>query len=146
MSYLTLPTINIGRQDYVQLKKVAEAARKKRHPTAPFLLSEIRRARVLDDRPSEAVVGIDRKVSYRVNFGPSQCRLLVLPNRFRDTDSEISILSQLGTALIGLKARDRMPYRDIFGALHFVTVMDVELEARFIRAEFTPNPTIPGRK
>ena len=143
MSHLTIPTVNIDRQDYVRLKKIAETARKKRHPAAPFLLSEIR-ARVLDDAPSDAVVGIGRKVSYRVNFGPTLRRLLVLPENFRDSDRDVSILSQLGVALLGLKARDRMPYRDIFGALQFVTVIDVEPAPGFARAENTSGPPDSG--
>lgn len=144
MSFLTIPTVNIDRQDYVRLKKIAETARKKRHPVAPFLLSEIRRARVLDDTPPADAVGIGRKVSYRVNFGPTVSRLLVLPENFRDSERDVSILSQLGAALLGLKVRDRMPYRDIFGALHFVTVIDVEPAPRFSRAENTGGPPNPG--
>jgi hypothetical protein len=34
-----------------------------------------------------------------------------------------------------------MPYRDIFGALHFVTVIDVE---QFARVEITGGPPNPG--
>jgi regulator of nucleoside diphosphate kinase len=144
MSFLSIPTVNIDRQDYVRVKKIAETARKKRHPAAPFLLSEIRRARVLDDAPADAVVGIGRKVSNRVNFGPTLRRLLVLPGDFRDSDRDVSILSQLGAALIGLKARDRMPYRDIFGALHFVTVIEIEPAPQFARAKNTGGPPNPG--
>jgi transcription elongation GreA/GreB family factor len=141
MSFLTIPNVSIGREDYIRLKKVAETARRKRHPAAPFLLSEIRRARVLDNAPPDAVVGLGRQVSYRVNFGPTVRRRLALPENFRDSDRDVSILSQLGAALIGLKARDRMPYRDIFGALHFVTVIDVE---QFARVEITGGPPNPG--
>ena len=144
MSHLTIPNVHIDRQDYIRLKKIAETARKKRHPAAPFLLSEIRRARVLDDAPSDAVVGIGRKVSYRVNFGPTLRRLLVLPENFRDSDRDVSILSQLGVALLGLKARDRMPYRDIFGALQFVTVIEVEPAPKSARAENTGSPPDSG--
>jgi regulator of nucleoside diphosphate kinase len=126
MSNTIYPVVVIARHDHIRLKEVARAARKQGHPVADFLLAELRRARVMEERSSARTAGLDCHVTYRINFEPPKRRKLVLPENYRDSQGMLSVLSSAGAAILGLHERSRMAYRDLFGALHFVTVLQIE--------------------
>lgn len=126
MSNTIYPVVVIARHDHVRLKEVARTARKQGHPVADFLLAEIRRARVMEERTSARTAGLNCRVTYRINFEPPKRRKLVLPDDYRDSQGMLSVLSSTGAAILGLHERSRMAYRDLFGALHYVTVLQVE--------------------
>lgn len=127
ISKTTYPAVSIGRRDHARLKELARAARADRHPVADFLLAEIRRAHVFEQGfeqgAPDTVVALDCRVTYRVDFGPVVTRRLAHPEDYQGEDKDVSILSSLGAALIGLRGGDRMPYRDVLGTLHFVKVL-----------------------
>lgn len=135
MSHTSFPVVQIERQDHLRLKQLARIAEREKHPTAPFLLAEIRRAQVYDHAATEETIGLNKQVSFRVDFGPTRRRLFVLPEHYANSELEVSVLSPVGAAMLGLRKGDRMPYRDIFGALHFVTIIDVEP----LTPNFTPH-------
>ncbi len=126
MPHSSFPVVQIERQDHLRLKQLARAAEREGHPTAPFLLAEIRRAQVFEQPSAEEAIGLNKQVSFRIDFGPTRRRLFVLPEHYANSELEVSVLSPVGAAMLGLRKGDRMPYRDIFGALHFVTIIDVE--------------------
>ncbi len=126
MSNVLYPAIAIGRHDHARLREVARAARKKGHPVADFLLAELRRARVLDEHSLGCTAGLNCHVTYRINFEPPKRRMLVLPEDYRESRGMLSVLSSTGAAILGLHERTRMAYRDLLGALHYVTVLHVE--------------------
>jgi regulator of nucleoside diphosphate kinase len=141
--------VQIERQDHLRLKELARMAEREGHPTAPFLLAEIRRAKVFDSalvrETVEEMVGLNKQVSFRIDFGPTRRRLFVLPEHYSNSELEVSVLSPVGAAMLGLRKGDRMPYRDIFGALHFVTIMDVEpLAPNFAVHSGPQDPPDPG--
>jgi regulator of nucleoside diphosphate kinase len=139
------PVVQIEREDHLRLKELARTAEREGHPTAPFLLSEIRRAKIFDNALVEETVGLNKQVSFRIDFGPTRRRLFVLPDHYSNSELEVSVLSPVGAAMLGLRKGDRMPYRDIFGALHFVTIMDVEpLTPNFIASTGPQDPPDPG--
>lgn len=143
MSNTTFPTVSLGRQDHARLNKLARTAKLDGHPVAGFLLSEIRRARVFEQDSLEAIVGLNKRITYRIDFGPTKSRLLVLAENSAAT--EVSVLSSLGTAMLGLKEGDRMPYRDVFGTLHFVKIIRVEASPPgFVSAAPEEGPFDPG--
>lgn len=145
MSRSSFPMVQIERQDHRRLKEIARTAERDGHPTAPFLLAEIRRARVFDSALVEETVGLNKQVSFRIDFGPTRRRLFVLPDHYSNSEFEVSVLSPVGAAMLGLRKGDRMPYRDIFGALHFVTIMDVEpLRPNFTAGAGPQDPPDPG--
>lgn len=144
MSKTTYPSVTLGVHDHSQLKKVARAAQTEGHPVAPFLLAEIRRARLLEEDALNETAGLNKQVTYRVNFEPAKRRTLVLPENNGASGDSISVLSSVGAAMLGLRAGDRMPYRDVFGTLHFVTIVRVEPPSpKFFRFRFT-SKTDPG--
>jgi regulator of nucleoside diphosphate kinase len=143
MSNTTFPTVSLGRQDHAQLKKLAQTAKIDGHPVAGFLLSEIRRARVFEQDSLETVVGPNKQITYRIDFGPTKSQLLVLSENCAAT--EVSVLSSLGTAMLGLKEGDRMPDRDVFGALHFVKIIRIEAPLPgFVSSASEEGPFDPG--
>jgi regulator of nucleoside diphosphate kinase len=120
---------------------------------AAFLLSEIRRARILKAAPeSEMIVCLDRWVPYRVDWGPPESKILVLSPSLGLWERHLSVLTPVGAALLGLRLGDRMPFEDNRGALHTVTVMSLHPESKVLtfhnwwqrgRPTDKPNPSDP---
>ena len=66
----TLPPVIIPAPDHARLERLARAAWSDQHPTARFLLSEIRRARVVDDSVSrDDIVTLNRWGTCRLRPG-----------------------------------------------------------------------------
>jgi transcription elongation GreA/GreB family factor len=106
---------------------VAEAFRHKNR-LAPFLSAELRRALFCEDPilPQDVVVPGCR-VSYRLDWQDATAfRSLVYPEEFRDDAAQISLLSPIGVALLGLRAGDEMPVFIPETGIHTLRVVGVE--------------------
>lgn len=118
-----LPPISIPGHDYTRLRAIAERASLRKDPRADFLLLELQRARVL--RGAElppATVVMNGWVTYRLDWGqPKQTRLLVYPQD-EITEERVSVLSPLGTALLGLESGARMPFFTLQKEFQLVSV------------------------
>lgn len=91
-----------------QLMQVANAAFDGDQSNAAFLDAELRRAVVSDKLPKH-VVTPGSLVRYQLDWGPfSPVRELVYPNDFRDDATQISLLSPIGIALLGMRRGDTM--------------------------------------
>jgi regulator of nucleoside diphosphate kinase len=104
------PEVFIPRSEHKQLKKVIAEAFRSRDRIAPFLSAEVRRAAFCDDAhlPADRIVP-NRQVSYRLDWGPpSSYRTLVYPGDLTDETTQISLLSPIGVALLGLQTGDEM--------------------------------------
>lgn len=104
------PEIFISRSHHKHLKRIVAEAFRNRDRIAPFLSAEIRRAGLCDDEAlSEDRVAPNRQVSYRLDWGPATpYRTLVYPGDLHDDAGQISLLSPIGTALLGLREGDQM--------------------------------------
>ncbi|MCC6780043.1 MAG: GreA/GreB family elongation factor [Hyphomicrobiales bacterium] len=133
---------------------LAGSARLEFHPVAEFLLSEIRRAEITDN-PSwqEGVVTLNRWVVYQIDSGPTESRVLVHPEEYVAPERQLSVLSPVGAALIGIKVGDRMPFVALGGTLHIVTAISVDREQKIMsfarrsrtsRSEPENDPFDPG--
>jgi regulator of nucleoside diphosphate kinase len=122
-----LPPIIIARLDYVRLERLADNALRERHPVGRFLMSEIRRAVVFDsNKKPDGVVCLNEWVTYRVDGSRlSESRILVYPEELRNGQMELSVLSPLGAAVLGLRIGHRMKFFSIEGGVHSVIVEDV---------------------
>jgi regulator of nucleoside diphosphate kinase len=126
MNAHSLPPVTIVAQDYARLKQLAIAACADNHPVAGFLLAEIRRARVAEERVRPRLAAaLNLWVTYHVDDEPAESRILVHPEDYVSSERQLSVLSPKGAALIGLRAGDRMPYRSIGGLSHVVTLESV---------------------
>lgn len=104
------PEIFISRSQHKHLKKVIAEAFRNRDRIAPFLGAEVRRAALYEDKAMPAdTVSVNRQVSYRLDWGTATpYRTLVYPEDMHDEAGQISILSPIGTALLGLRRDDQM--------------------------------------
>ena len=104
------PEIFISRSQHKQLKRIVAEAFRSGDRVAPFLSAEVRRAALCDDSAfPEDRVAPNCRVSYRLDWGPATAyRTLVYPEKLHDDASQISLLSPIGTALLGLRQGDQM--------------------------------------
>src|SRR6185437_15562738 len=94
---------------------------------AMFLLVEINRAEIVPDdaRDIESIVTIGSWVTYLTDWGiPRKTVQLVWPEDRTSDLAQISVLSGLGAALVGLRIGDQMPYF-IAGCLNVVRIESV---------------------
>ena len=122
-----LSPIIIARRDYARLERLADKALRERHPVGWFLMSEIRRAVVFDTnkRPDD-VACINEWVTYRVDGSrQSESKILVCPEELRNDQIDLSVLSPLGAAVLGMSIGRRIKFFSIEGGLHSVIVENV---------------------
>lgn len=122
-----LPSISIARRDHARLERLADDAMKEGHPVGRFLMSEIRRAVVFDtNQVPDGTVRLNEWVTYRVDGGRQpESKILVCPPDLRNGLMELSVLSPLGAALLGMRVGQRMKFFSIEGGLHSVIVEGV---------------------
>ncbi|MEO7054258.1 MAG: GreA/GreB family elongation factor [Rhizomicrobium sp.] len=99
------PEILIARSQKKSLKKLIAQAFRLKDRIAPFLSAEVRRAAICTDDalPGDAVAP-GRGVSYRLDWGSATpYRTLVYPQNYTSKRTQISLLSPIGTALLGLR-------------------------------------------
>lgn len=137
----TLPPITLSTRDYNDLLFVLCFPHSGQHRNIEFLAQELRRAAVChpDDLPGD-VVAINSRVAFRIKGEPGvRTCLLVHPRDLLCEATENSVLTQLGTALLGLAVGAAMPFLSPDGEAREVKVEEVE--TRFIGA-----PGIPSRE
>jgi regulator of nucleoside diphosphate kinase len=109
------------------LKRLVAQAFRGKHRLAPFLSAEVRRALFCEDTivPDNVVIP-GCKVSYRLDWKEATpFRALVYPDRFQDEATEISLLSPIGVAMLGLRAGDGMPVLIPEAGIHTLRVIGV---------------------
>ena len=128
-SYLQpeLPPIAITVEDSERLERLASAAATRFPKTADFLAREIERAQVISDaqvRPGLVVMG--SKVEFRDDVtGQVRQVTLVYPDEADISKGKISVLTPIGTALIGLRAGHSITWETRTGDLRRLTVLQV---------------------
>jgi transcription elongation GreA/GreB family factor len=126
MSLPCLPRIFIPTSDKRALNRLAQRAGNEKSPVAPFLRAELHRADICPDKalPQRTVV-MNRTVAYRIDWNPVQRGRIVFPNVSAAEKNDISLLSPLGVALLGLRRGDCMPFFTPDRGFRLVTVLDV---------------------
>ena len=122
-----LPPIVIARRDHARLERLADDALRERHPVGRFLMSELRRAVVFDtSKVPEGVACLNEWVTYRVDGSrQSESKILVCPDELSNGQMELSVLSPLGAAVLGMSVGQRIKFFSIEGGLHSVIVEGV---------------------
>ncbi len=128
----TLPDIIIPAAERGRLERLAHDATTGRHPVAAFLDAELRRATTAPSHGEELadIVTMGSWVKYRIDWGfPAEVRRLVYPEDYASRRNEISVLSPVGAALLGLRAGSRMLFEDADGTKHVVSIECVDRTA-----------------
>ena len=122
-----LPPIIIARRDHARLERLAANARRERHPVSGFLISEMQRAVVCDaNKMPPGVASLNEWVTYRIDGSEqAESRILVCTDEFRSARLNLSVLSPVGAAILGMRVGDCMEFFDIEGGLHVVLVESV---------------------
>jgi regulator of nucleoside diphosphate kinase len=113
MPNIFLPTLTIPTSDLPRLKKLARiAAERDGDPDALFLMGEIKRAEVVPRAARlDSIVTMGSWVTFWTNWAyPREIRQLVYPEDYTSEKTQISVLSPLGAALVGLKVGSEFPF------------------------------------
>jgi regulator of nucleoside diphosphate kinase len=120
------PNIRISRTDHARLSALAEATAARNPDISDQLFAELDRARVIDDADAPAdLIRMGSTVTYKPDSSEARTVTLVFPV---DADIElnrISILTPIGTALIGLSAGQAINWTARDGRRHELSVIAV---------------------
>jgi regulator of nucleoside diphosphate kinase len=128
MNSVTLrPKLVVGEGDHRKLIALALAGVGHTSDAADDLLYELDRARVVSDaKLSGAVVRMGSRVTYRPDNGDDRTVTLVYPVDADISAGRISVLTPVGTALIGLTKGQSITWNARNGQRHVLTVLEVE--------------------
>jgi len=122
----THPQIFIPAVDYDRLLAMAERTAKREPDVAHFLMHELDRSSTKASGPEEDIVKMESHVRFRdESTGRDREIQLVYPDKADPAAGRISILTPVGTALIGLSKGQSMPWNDHNGKRKSLTVLDV---------------------
>ena len=121
------PDIVLGTADHRQLNILAMAGLTHTPDQSDDLLYELERARVVDDaKVPDDIVRMGSTVRYRTDTGQEPQVTLVYPVDADIARGRISVLTPVGTALIGLRVGQSITWRDRAHKRHVLTVLAVE--------------------
>ena len=118
------PEIVLGVADHRQLNILAMAGLTHTPDQSDDLLHELERASVVDDVPGD-IVRMGSTVRYRTDTGQVPTVTLVYPVDADIAEGRISVLTPVGTALIGLRVGQSITWRDRAHKRHMLTVLRV---------------------
>jgi len=120
------PPITLTANDYERLSLLARAAALRMPEQASVLTEELERARVLTDGRPERTVCMGSEVDFRDEVsGKIQTVTLVYPGDADISRGRISVLTPVGTALIGLGIGDSITFETRTASLRRLTVLRV---------------------
>ena len=121
------PVIVLSAQDYKRLSTLAYAASKRVHDLAHELVLEIERARVLTEgEHAPDTVCMNSEVAFRdEKTGKVRDVRLVYPEDADISQRRISVLTPVGTALIGLQKGHSIAWKTPHGEVRQLTVLSV---------------------
>ena len=119
------PRITLSAKDYERLSTLARAAWKRMPELAASLTDELGRADILTgDRHSERTVCMNCEVEFRDDAtGTVQNVTLVYPEDADISRRRVSVLTPIGTALIGVREGDSMTWETLSGETRRLTVI-----------------------
>jgi len=122
-----LPNITVSTLDLNRIDQLLDRLPSAQASTRDALSDELARAAVLEpwDMPPR-VVTMNSKVRFRLeDAGGEWCRTLVYPKDVGQDDDTVSILSPVGSALLGLSEGDRVRWERAGGRSIGVEVVEV---------------------
>lgn len=124
-NYPEMPEIVVSQADQQRLTVLAMDALNRSPDVAEELIAEMERARVVPSVPA-SVVRMDSVVTYKPDDGRERRVQLVFPGQADIGAGKISILTPIGTALIGLSEGQAIAWTARDGSERHLTVLKVE--------------------
>jgi regulator of nucleoside diphosphate kinase len=120
------PRIVLGAAEHRQLNMLAMAGLTNTPDQSDNLLIELERARVVaDGKVPDDIVRMGSTVRYRTDSAQEPQVTLVYPVDADIAQGRISVLTPVGTALIGLRVGQSITWRDRAHKRHMLTVLSV---------------------
>ena len=120
------PRIVISKEDHGRLTQLANGLLERKPELADELLGELERARVVADGSTPAnTVQMGRTVEYSTEDGQTRRVELVYPGDADIAQGKVSILTPIGTALLGLSVGQTIDFVANDGRKHLLTVVAV---------------------
>ncbi len=129
MTFPEMPAILVSSDDQHRLTLLALDALQKMPDVAGELLAEMERAEVAGSVPT-SVVQMGSRVTFTSDDGRERSVVLVYPGQADIGAGKISILTPIGTALIGLSAGQSIAWTTRDGRRRLLTVLRVEADVR----------------
>ena len=121
------PDIIVSRADHERLTQMANGLLDRRPELADQLLNELERARLLETNAVPANrVRMGSGVEYRVDDGQARRVTLVYPGEADIAQGKVSVLTPIGTALLGLSVGQAIDFVANDGRPHRLTILAVE--------------------
>jgi regulator of nucleoside diphosphate kinase len=126
------PAIILSDTDYSRLSALAHAARNRLPDLASELAEEVSRARVLGrDETPHNFVGMNDDVGFRDDVtGRVRQVKLVYPDEADISQGKVSVMTPVGTALIGLRTGRSIAWQTPSGETRRLTVLSVRKPER----------------
>lgn len=121
------PNIIVSSLDLARLELLLESLPPLQSQALDGLLDELARAEIVEpqDMPSN-VVTMNSRVRFAIDKPDQEFSLtLAYPKDINGADDQLSVLSPVGSALLGLNVGDRIEWTRPDGALFEVSVLDV---------------------
>lgn len=121
------PSIVINKADHVRLLQLANGLLDRKPEMADELLMELERARVVDrGAVLKDSVQMGSSLEYRTDEGQTRRVTLVYPADADIAQGKVSILTPIGTALLGLRAGQSIDWTANDGRTHKLEILSVE--------------------
>jgi regulator of nucleoside diphosphate kinase len=127
-SHTRLPRIKIGKRDFEHLDVlVGSTAKNQNAEVVDFLVGELVRAEIVEDGDLPgSVVGMGSRATFRdEGSGVERTVRLVFPSEKARHADGVSVLTPVGSALIGLSEGHAIAYRGADGRSRIITVVKV---------------------
>lgn len=120
------PAITVTRSDLERLSRLGETFAAKNPDVSEALLTELDRARVVDDgRLPANVVRMGSSLRFTSDLGEDRSVTLVFPGEADIAEGKVSVLTPIGAALIGLSQGQSIDWTARDGRVHRLTVESV---------------------
>lgn len=120
------PAIVVGAAEHRQLMVLAMAGTGHSADAADDLLYEMERARVVpDNKLADDVIRMGSQARYRTHDGQEKDVTLVYPANADISQGKVSVLTPIGTALIGLRSGQSITWLTRDGRKNVLTVLTV---------------------
>jgi len=124
------PKITLSNSDFEHLTRLANNSLNTMTELAEELLTELDRAKVVSDKALPAnVVRMGAPVTYQSDKGQERTVILVNPGEADIAQNKISIMTPIGTALIGLAEGQSIGWVARDGQAHKLTIVSVQSTA-----------------
>jgi len=121
------PEISISTSDHARLSMLADAIAERDATLADDLAGELERARVVaDDKIAQGVIRMGSRLRFKDEKGLERTVSLVFPPEADIAKGKMSILTPVGTALIGLSPGQSILWTARNGQRHELTVLEVD--------------------